>query len=78
MKDSVNVPDGFAKILNKCIMPQYDSTNNYGIKNMSPSRNSSKQGFKTRCNLDTNIWNPYTALNGCNVHKRPCHALPPP
>jgi hypothetical protein len=71
-KDIIEVPDGFARIPNKGIMPQYDWTNDYGTKNYVPF----EKFFKTRCDLDSGAWDPY-APNSQNVHKHPYHPLPP-
>jgi hypothetical protein len=55
VKDNVDVPDGFAKVPNKGIMPQFDWTNDYGTKIYVPFENFLK---KRRCKLDTDTWDP--------------------
>jgi hypothetical protein len=44
VKDTIEViPDGFTKIMIKCIMPQYDWRNDYQTQNYVPSKHSSRQ-----------------------------------
>jgi hypothetical protein len=70
VKGNIEFPDGFIK----GIMPQqYDWRNDYRTKIYVPFQ----KFFKTRCNVDSNTWEPYSP-NGHNVHKHPRHALPPP
>jgi hypothetical protein len=71
-KGNFDVPDGFAKILNKGITPHYDWIHDYGTKIYVPF----EKFFKTKCYLDTDTLDPY-APNGRIVHKHPRHALPP-
>jgi hypothetical protein len=73
VKDHIEVPDGFTRILLKGIMPQYDWMNDYGIKIYV----SFEKCFKTKCDLDSGTWDP-SAQNGQNDHKHPHHALPTP